>query len=517
MISNEIRLKRFKGSSNRTISYLYLLSALMLVVFCLLKLPSSPLRSGNTWDDTNAMLRMGQLWLRGHIPFKDAFEQRGPIMYLFYLIANLVSKTGYIGLFVIEIVNVLAIQFFIKKILILYFNNKKDLLTTFGSLIIPLLSMSSFSFKNGGSPEEFAIVWILISVYAFQQFLVDHQERHFLMVGVSFAIIFNLKYSLIGPWLAIVIMTIICVSNYYLNLKDLIKSIGKILLHGFVGMLIVFIPVILYFLISGALASFIHVYFVVNLTAYSKGNLPFFAHLLESLAMSVRGLVNGHMLIFLLFSISLIGLKNRRLVSGILLTFMCTGGLGFWSLRPGDYTYHVLIFMMYFTIVLEMIKVIPELDFGRDITVISLVAVTTLFVAFSTYNNPALMLSSFGHTNPANIGYKFAKIIKSKKNETSVLYFDQIDFGIERYLNVPAKNYYFERTNLNIASQNDALKHSVEKRKTEYIVVKLRNVNKEIVRNNYKRIGNGYKYKYFLLNNYKIKLVRIPYVLMQRK
>lgn len=185
--------------------------------------------------------------------------------------------------------------------------------------------MSSFSFKNGGSPEEFAIVWILISVYAFQQFLVDHQERHFLMVGVSFAIIFNLKYSLIGPWLAIVIMTIICVSNYYLNLKDLIKSIGKILLHGFVGMLIVFIPVILYFLISGALASFIHVYFVVNLTAYSKGNLPFFAHLLESLAMSVRGLVNGHMLIFLLFSISLIGLKNRRLVSGILLTFMCTG------------------------------------------------------------------------------------------------------------------------------------------------------------------------------------------------
>lgn len=97
------------------------------------------------------------------------------------------------------------------------------------------------------------------------------------------------------------------------------------------------------------------------------------------------------------------------------------------------------------------------------------------------------------------------------------MYFDQIDFGIERYLNVPAKNYYFERTNLNIASQNDALKHSVEKRKTEYIVVKLRNVNKEIVRNNYKRIGNGYKYKYFLLNNYKIKLVRIPYVLMQRK
>lgn len=95
------------------------------------------------------------------------------------------------------------------------------------------------------------------------------------------------------------------------------------------------------------------------------------------------------------------------------------GGLGFWSLRPGDYTYHVLIFMMYFTIVLEMIKVIPELDFGRDITVISLVAVTILFVAFSTYNNPALMLSSFGHTNPANIGYKFAKIIKSKKNETS--------------------------------------------------------------------------------------------------
>lgn len=497
-------------------NYLYLLAIFLLFFFCLLKLPASPLRSGNTWDDTNAMLRMGQLWANGHIPFKDAFEQRGPIMYLLYLLANLISRRGYIGLFIIEVANALAIQFMIMKIFKYYFHESKPVLTIFVSLAIPLLAMSNFSFKNGGSPEEFSIVWILMSVYGFHQYLRTREVTNFFLVGLGFAVVFNIKYSLIGPWLGIALMTLFYIFNSNVKLKRAFYQLMWVLFFGIIGILTIVIPLGVYFWLFRALKRFIHVYFVVNLTAYPKTNFPFYAHVLESLAMGISGIANGHMITLLLFLIAIFWLRDRKLTGRILVVFVCTSCLSFWALRPTDYSYYVLIFIMIFSIVLTLVSFFSDSK-SELYSGVAFVLVTLFFIVFSTYNNPSLMLAEYGKNSPANAAYKFAKIIKRRKVKPSVLYYSVIDFGIARYLEVPATSYYFERTNLTIDSQKTALDQSVKKRKTEFIVVKKEDARKKIVKRNYYKLSVAYKYKYLLVNNYRIKLIRIPLFLMQKK
>ncbi|KRN93711.1 glycosyltransferase family 39 protein [Pediococcus stilesii] len=269
-----LRIKNFEVKN-----YLYIFTIILLAIFCFINITSTPLRSGNTWDDANAMLRIGQLWSQGYIPFKDVFEQRGPSMYILYLIANMISKGGYIGLFIVEIVNLLVIQFLLKKIFDIQLVNKKTSLSILGALLVPMWMVSNFTFKNGGSPEEFSIPWILISIYMIQSFFKNQKYSHFFLVGVSFAWVFNMKYSLIGPWiaLAIIILFKIFVSQ---DLKRACKTIGKILIWSVLGTLTVFLPMLGYFAYVGGIKKYFEVYFVTNLTSYTKETLPIFSHFL---------------------------------------------------------------------------------------------------------------------------------------------------------------------------------------------------------------------------------------------
>ena len=45
---------------------------------------SSPLYVFNDWVDANAYFTMGKGMIHGLIPFKDLFEQKGPLLYLIH-------------------------------------------------------------------------------------------------------------------------------------------------------------------------------------------------------------------------------------------------------------------------------------------------------------------------------------------------------------------------------------------------------------------------------------------------
>ncbi|MFT8609467.1 MAG: hypothetical protein ABF690_07525, partial [Liquorilactobacillus nagelii] len=143
------------GIKNRIKNNWVVLVILLLGSF--LFISASPLYKGNPWVDTNAMLAIGQAWLDGRVPFRDIFEQRGPVLYVYYLVMNLFSTKGYIGLFIIETLNLIGIWYWEKKTLQLLQVPSK--LQKWLALILPFFLLSSFSFENGGSPEEFAFFW----------------------------------------------------------------------------------------------------------------------------------------------------------------------------------------------------------------------------------------------------------------------------------------------------------------------------------------------------------------------
>ena len=75
---------------------------IMLVIgLSLVTMSASPVYRTNQWVDTNAMFSMGRALASGMVPYRDIVEQRGPLMFGLFAIASFISKTSFIGVFVI--------------------------------------------------------------------------------------------------------------------------------------------------------------------------------------------------------------------------------------------------------------------------------------------------------------------------------------------------------------------------------------------------------------------------------
>ena len=79
----------------------------------------------NDWEDENAFMTVAKGWLNGLIPYRDLFEQKGPLLYLIFVIANLIHETSFIGVYILEIIFMSITLFIIAKIIKkLFYQNK---------------------------------------------------------------------------------------------------------------------------------------------------------------------------------------------------------------------------------------------------------------------------------------------------------------------------------------------------------------------------------------------------------
>ena len=113
---------------------------------------NSPLYPYNFANDTNAYFTIGRGWLEGLIPYKDLFDQKGPIVYLIFMIAALISNTSYIGIYILEIISMTVFLFYAHKTITLFIDKKNSL---FILPIITVLICTSFAFASGSTAEEF--------------------------------------------------------------------------------------------------------------------------------------------------------------------------------------------------------------------------------------------------------------------------------------------------------------------------------------------------------------------------
>ena len=85
---------------------------LILVSFCSLLFctKNSWLYSFNDWVDGNAFFTMGKGMVNGLVPYKDLFEQKGPLLYLIYGIGYLLSNKTLHGIFILEVISLSLIH-----------------------------------------------------------------------------------------------------------------------------------------------------------------------------------------------------------------------------------------------------------------------------------------------------------------------------------------------------------------------------------------------------------------------
>ena len=64
---------------------------------------SSFLYAFNIWDDSNSYFTVGKSMLSGMVPYRDLFDQKGIFQYSIYMLASLISRTTFLGVYIIEI------------------------------------------------------------------------------------------------------------------------------------------------------------------------------------------------------------------------------------------------------------------------------------------------------------------------------------------------------------------------------------------------------------------------------
>ncbi|MDR2833730.1 MAG: hypothetical protein LBV67_08450, partial [Streptococcaceae bacterium] len=255
-------MKEVKNRINLGITSLFVLISYLYGTY------SSPFYQTNPWVDTNAMLTMGRAWLHGMIPFRDIFEQRGPVMYLIYLIAARISQINFLGVFVMEVLFGFISFYLLTKIAQLFVKNQSFAYWVgYGAF---LLTIGNVSFRYGGSPEQFALPFILGLLYLILIKMCkdeDYTHKDFFVQGMLLGTVFWLKYSLIGAWVGFFLF----IAGYFLIQKKWIELL-RVIASAVGGFLAISAPIIIYYSLVNGLKELIQAYFVLNLTTYGNAN-----------------------------------------------------------------------------------------------------------------------------------------------------------------------------------------------------------------------------------------------------
>ena len=300
----------------------------------------SPLYPINDWVDPNTMFTVGKGMLKGMVPYRDLYEQKGPLLLGIHALGAFISSSDFLGIWLIEI----AACFFyllIQYRILSGFMGKRALVLI---PIIALLTYISPAFVKGDSAEELALPLLSYAVYVGmisikRKALPSFRECFF--IGVTSACILWMKYSLLGFYIGWFL--------FFLIIALIEKRIGYLLrmvLSILGGVFIMSIPVFLYFLMNHAVEIFAECYFLNNIRYYpalgsAEGPFRFLINLWNGLLMFFGS--NPLILVFFLISVILNCLRhNRKIALFQLLTF----GMGFCLIfmNGTSFIYYTFIF-----------------------------------------------------------------------------------------------------------------------------------------------------------------------------
>lgn len=255
-------------AEKKTEIYTYAFLAVYVFILMLFCTKSSPIYIFNDWFDANAYMTMGKGLVRGSVLYKDLFDHKGPLLYFLYAIGYLIDRTGFTGVFIIQIISMYLVSLFSYKTAFVY--TKSTFLSAAAALLVPMTVLTSRIYiygrdYGGGSPDEFTAPLFVISIYLAVKLLKDREYGEkdcpkLFWLGFAGGLIFLLKFNffvftvgLMLPLFAVLVF------------KD-IKRFFMYALHTFIGFVIPFVPYGIYALATDSVRDFFDVYFVFNLT-----------------------------------------------------------------------------------------------------------------------------------------------------------------------------------------------------------------------------------------------------------
>ena len=298
----------------------------------------SPLYPYNPWDDANCFFTLGRGIKHGLVPYRDLYEQKGPLLYFVYALAALISDRSFTGVWIIECIMASLFAIFSWKTAKLFVEPSKHAI-----FLMPLLLAFTYTtrlFNFGGNAEELCFPLLTIALYIGLKSIVKGNElpenREAVICGLITASLFWVKYTFIGFMIAFCIYILIL----SIKLKD-IKKLWSLVWRFACGFLIPTVPILIYFIANRSLNSLWEAYFYNNIFLYhsvtvSSGpsSIPvfknFYIPVYCMLAISSKNVAYGIMLVLSIFSLAFINKAHRlRSIIFFALTFALTVGTVF--------------------------------------------------------------------------------------------------------------------------------------------------------------------------------------------
>lgn len=455
----------------------------ILVAFMMLLFTSknSFLYTFNDWVDANAFFTVGKSIVHGLVPYKDLFEQKGPLLYLIYSLGYLISNKSFYGVFIIEVILFSIFLFYNHKIIKFFLDEK------YSFIILPILTLiitTSNSFVHGGSCEEYCFPLFSISFYYFIKYFKDKKltYKEIILNGFLAGCILLTKYTFLGFWIGFVILIFI----------DLLREKEKKKAFYFcfqflIGFIIPLIVTVIVFYFAGGLKDFIWNYFIINITAYSS---------FESYSITNMILVFLYLLGVggLLFSISnfimpllIIPIKNMesRLKINIIGLFLTT--FFFIMVCLKNLVYYILPISIFLPIsIIGFIFLIKKNNYPIKKYTFIIIFIICLVLDYFNANYREDMLKP----KDEYIQFKYANYI-NKFDDPTLVNMTSLDIGIYTITGIVPNTKYFELQNINyekFSDNEDELNNYALNKKVKFLVYSIE--------------GNKYTIPDYVKNNY---------------
>lgn len=461
----------FLNSERRKNILWYLFCLLVAFLFLLFTSKNSFLYTFNDWVDANAFFTVGKSMFHGVVPYRDLFEQKGPLLYVIYGLGSLITPTSFYGVFLFEVLFFSIFLYYCHKIISLFLNSKYSL------LILPILTLiitTSNSFVHGGSAEEFCLPMFSISLYYFIRHFEKKEltKKEFLLNGLLAGFIFMIKYTMLGFWIGFM---------FFILLKFLIdkkyKDIFQSSLYFLLGMFVPFLIFSIYFLLNGAFSNFIECYFIVNITCYGNSTVSLLKRIYYIYTSFGKYLFrNSIFMAILTVSYCILFFRKKKYflkisLSGII--FFTVLGC-FWGLV--FYPYYSLPFSFFFllpligicSIISEKCSSFFKNKQGIIYAIDVIIFLECVFLAYNNANYKEMILLPKSNY----FQFEFANIINQSKDQ-SLVNIGFLDAGLYTTANVIPSTYYFELQNLNYEKypyNRDAFVEYTENSTTEFIL-----------------------------------------------
>lgn len=464
-----------------------LITAILTITICS---KSSILYPINDWVDANTYLTLGRAMLRGSVPYRDLYEQKGPLLYFLHAAAAAVSDSSFFGVFLLEIAA--CALFLIASYRILFNSCERRPIAA-----IPLISMiiySSGAFCHGDSAEEFCLPLLTSAVcMIFSAFRsgVPLTKKQWFCSGALTAAVFWIKFSLVGLYAAFFILAVFL----SINTKSY-KKLLSCILTALLGAASVTAPIMLYFAFNNALGELFEVYIADNLFRYG-GSGSAAANLLDGLKFTFIFMRLPAAVICLGAAALLFQKKFREFFLLLFMLIVTFGAIFGGHLSYRYYPLPLAVFVPVTAAALIGNIRLPRFPIAKRIVSAAICSL------FCLWRSPNTYLMKYDKSDLPQ--YKFAEIMAAERSPT-LLNYGFIDGGFYLASKTIPEFRYFCRNNMNIPEMLLAQDHYIEQQIPDFIVMRSANPEPDMTPEGYYLVSAAefsYYEKYFYYFLYK--------------